>query len=112
MAKTTEAKETKTTAKKAATAKKAPVAKKTVEEKAVAKKTTTKKAVANAKAEEVFFQFSGYEFSDSELIEKAKADYKATTGKKIIKTIKLYVKPEDMMIYYIVNEKYLGKVAL
>lgn len=103
MAKATEAKETKAT-------KKATTTKKTTEKKATAAKAVEKKAPE--KKEEVFFQFSGYEFSDSELIERAKADYKATTGKKIIKTIKLYVKPEDMMIYYIVNEKYLGKVAL
>lgn len=83
-------------------------------------KTTTKKAPAKTtkavkeavKKEEIFLQFGGLEFSDNDLVEKVKADYIASTGKKIFKNVKLYVKPEEMMVYYVVNEKYLGKVSL
>lgn len=89
-------------------AKKAPA--KTTAAKKTAKVATAKKA--DIKKEEIFIQFAGFEFSDSELIEKVKANYVAATGKKIIKNVKLYVKPEEMMVYYVVNEKYLGKVAL
>lgn len=111
--------ETKTTAATKTTAKKAaePKAEKATETKKAAAKTTkttktsTTKA-ASTKTEEIYLQFSGFEFSNSELVEKVKADYTATTGKKIFKSVKLYVKPEEMMVYYVINEKYLGKVAL
>lgn len=91
-----------TTAKKTAT--------KTTEKKATAKKTTTK--AATAKKSELFIQFSGFEFSYDELLEKVKADYTAQTGKKTITSTKLYVKPEDMKVYYVVNEKFMGDVYL
>jgi hypothetical protein len=91
-----------TTAKKTAT--------KTTEKKATAKKTTTK--TATAKKNELFIQFSGFEFSHEELLEKVKADYIAQTGKKTISSTKLYVKPEDMKVYYVVNEKFMGDVYL
>ena len=113
----TEVKAAKDTAKKAEKAtetKAAEVKAETkTEEKAAAKttKTSTTKA-ASKKTEEIYLQFSGFEFSDSELVEKVKADYIAAIGKKIFKSVKLYVKPEEMMVYYVVNEKYLGKVAL
>ena len=96
-----------TTAKK--TAEKAVA--KTTEKKAPAKKATTPKAAA-AKKNELFIQFSGFEFSYDELLEKVKADYTAQTGKKTISSTKLYVKPEDMKVYYVVNDKFMGDVYL
>ena len=95
-----------TTAKKAA----AKTAAKTTEKKATAKKTTTKAAAT--KKNEMFIQFSGFEFSYDELLEKVKADYTAQTGKKTISSTKLYVKPEDMKVYYVVNDKFMGDVYL
>lgn len=96
-----------TTAKKTATK----AAAKTTEKKATAKKTTTTKT-ATAKKNELFIQFSGFEFSHEELLEKVKADYTAQTGKKTITSTKLYVKPEDMKVYYVVNDKFMGDVYL
>ena len=98
-----------TTTKKAAAPKKET---KDAEKKAPAKKATTTAKKTTEKKEEIFIQFAGFEFSDAELIEKVKANYTAETGKKIFKNVKLYVKPEEMMVYYVVNEKYLGKVSL
>ena len=95
-----------TTAKKTATK----TAAKTTEKKAPAKKTTTKAAAV--KKNELFIQFSGFEFSYEELLEKVKADYTAQTGKKTITSTKLYVKPEDMKVYYVVNDKFMGDVYL
>ena len=83
---------------------------KTTEKKATAKKTTTKAAAT--KKNEMFIQFSGFEFSYDELLEKVKADYTAQTGKKTISSTKLYVKPEDMKVYYVVNDKFMGDVYL
>ena len=96
-----------TTAKKTATK----TAAKTTEKKATAKKTTTTKT-ATAKKNELFIQFSGFEFSHEELLEKVKADYAAQTGKKTVTSTKLYVKPEDMKVYYVVNDKFMGDVYL
>ena len=95
-----------TTAKKTATK----AAAKTTEKKAPAKKTTTKAAAV--KKNELFIQFSGFEFSHEELLEKVKADYTAQTGKKTITSTKLYVKPEDMKVYYVVNDNFMGDVYL
>ena len=92
-----------TTAKKTAT--------KTTEKKATAKKATTTKTAA-VKKNELFIQFSGFEFSHEELLEKVKADYTAQTGKKTVTSTKLYVKPEDMKVYYVVNDKFMGDVYL
>lgn len=81
------------------------------EKKVAAKKTATTKKAAEKKTE-LFVQFSGLEFSYEELVEKVKADYIAQTGKKTISSTKLYLKPEDMTVYYVVNEKFLGSVFL
>jgi len=100
---TTETKtEVKAEAKKATTAKKAATATK--------KTATTKKAAE--KKNEIFIQFAGFEFSHDELLEKVKADYIAQTGKKTITSKKLYVKPEDMKVYYVINDKFMGDVVL
>ena len=87
------------------TAEKAPAAKKTAAKKTAEKKVAEKKA-------ELFVQFSGLEFSYDDLLEIVKADYIAQTGKKTISSTKLYLKPEDMTVYYVVNEKFLGSVYL
>ena len=85
----------------------------TAEKKTAEKKTATeKKTTAAEKKAELFVQFSGHEFSYEELVEKVKADYIAQTGKKTISSTKLYLKPEDMTVYYVVNEKFLGHVYL
>lgn len=94
---------------------KAEPAKKTTEKKAAEKKTTVKKTTTKTtttKKTEFFVQFSGLEFSYDDLLEKVKADYIAQTGKKTISSTKLYLKPEDMTVYYVVNEKFLGHVYL
>ena len=72
--------------------------------KTAAKKTTAEKKSAAAKAEtkaNLFIQFQGSEVSYADLIEKAKAE----AGVKSPKSVNLYVKPEDNMVYYIVDGK-------
>ena len=98
---------------------KAEPAKKTAEKKPAEKKVTVKKTAAKTTAKkaaekksELFVQFSGLEFSYDDLLERVKADYIAQTGKKTISSTKLYLKPEDMTVYYVVNEKFLGSVYL
>ena len=97
----------------ATTAKKVEKAAETTAKKAA---TTTKKAAATAEkvvkavVPEVYVQFQGREVAVSELVEKAKAAYKAE-NKGVIRGLKLYVKPEDNACYYVVGDV-TGKVEL
>ena len=108
--------ETKTEAKaapkaeKKAPAKKTAAAKKPAAKKAPAKKPAAKKAPA-AKKEVVVLQFAGKDVDVAAVVEAAKADYKAN-NKAAVKTINVYVKPEDNAAYYVVNGDVEGKVEL
>lgn len=106
-------KEAKVEAKKEAEVKKAEPKKveKAVEVKTVAKK-EDKAPAKSAKVENnIYVQFSGMEF-DTAAIEKAvKADYTAKNGKKDMKSVSIYIKPEDMKAYYVIDG-IIGDVAL
>ena len=87
---------------------------KPAEKKPVAKKVAAnpaEKKVEEKKAE-LYVQFSGFEFSYDELLEKVKADYIAQTGKKAISSTKLYLKPEELKVYYVINDKFMGDIYL
>lgn len=87
-----------------------PSAKKASEKKPVEKKTTAKKTAAKKTTEtqvNLFVQFNQAEVSYADLIEKAKVD----SGIKTPEFIKLYVKPEENMVYYNVDD-ILGGFAL
>lgn len=110
--------ETKTAAKATAKVETKPAAKAAVKaeekkaepKKTAAKKTTTKKAAAK-KEKNVLVQFAGMEF-DTAAIEKAvKADYTAKNGKKTMTSVSIYIKPEDMKAYYVIDG-IIGDVAL
>ncbi|MBP3309294.1 MAG: hypothetical protein J6L05_00570 [Ruminococcus sp.] len=80
----------------AAPAAKKPAAKKTTAaKKPAAKKTAAKTAVS----ENVYVQFNGTEITFAGLIEKAKAE----SGVKAPKKVDVYVKPEENMVYYVVD---------
>ena len=106
----------KTAAKTAAAAKKtASVAKSTVKKTAeTAKKTvekTAEKAAAIKSVEAVKVQFAGAEYDVAAVVEAAKADFKAN-NKAAIKSISVYIKPEDGAAYYVVNDDVSGQVTL
>ena len=74
-------------------------------------KTTAKKA---AKFEpEVIVQYQGNEAEQAEIIEKIKAQF-VSEGHRAgnIKSLKVYIKPEDGAAYYVINDKNAGKVNL
>ena len=86
------------------TAKKAP-AKKAPAKKAPAKTTTAKKEVVT----ETYIQYAGQETLTAELLTKVKAAYVAEGHKEsAIKSVKLYVKPEESKVYYVFNETECG----
>ena len=75
----------------------------------VAKKAT--KAVAKEAKAEVVLQFAGNEIKMVDVLDAAKKDF-AANNKVALKTITLYVKPEDGAAYYVANGDITGKVNL
>lgn len=117
--------ETKAVAKKT----EAKPAEKKAETKTAAKKTTTKKKTAEkAPAKpgrkpaakkagelnpEVYLQYIGMEVEESEIVERIKEQY-VSEGHRAgnIKSLKIYLKPEEKTAYYVINDKTAGRVAL
>lgn len=103
----------KKTAKKAAAktttaAKKTAAAAKKTVKKAADKKAEVKKAVAAKNV--VQLQFAGKDIAVDAIVEAAKADFKAN-NKGAVKTVEVYLKPEENAAYYVINGV-AGKVAL
>lgn len=105
-----ETKEVKAEAKKAP-AKKAPAKKATTTKKtAAAKKAPAKKAAATT---EMVLQFEGNEVVVANLEEKVKAQYVAEGhSASSIKSLTVYVKPEEYSAYYVINGDVTGRVDL
>lgn len=92
--------------------------KETTKKAAPAKKTTTKKAASAKKkeverVEEVYLQFGSLEVTTKEVLDKAKQAYVAEGHRESsIKSIRLYLKPEESMAYYVINDKFAGGISL
>ena len=89
------------------------VEKKTVKaEKKVEKKAAAKPAAAQ-KVEEVVIQFGGAEWTEAQLKQAAQDAYVAEGHRaSTIKKLTVYVKPEERMAYYVINEKVTGSFAI
>ncbi|MCI8299297.1 MAG: hypothetical protein HFI69_02940 [Lachnospiraceae bacterium] len=86
-------------------AKKAPSKK--VTKKPVAKKKETEKV------EEIYVQYQALEITTRDIMEKAKQDYISEGHRESsIKSVRLYIKPEESMAYYVINDKFAGGVSL
>ncbi|MBR1382614.1 MAG: hypothetical protein IJ555_02195 [Ruminococcus sp.] len=96
----------KTPAKKAATKAKTPA-------KAAEKKTPAKSKTAKSSdpKETVKVQFGGEEFDFANIKKAVEADYKSKFKGKV-KTIEIYIKPEDKAAYYVINGDFSDKVEL
>ena len=102
------------TTKKETAVKAAPkTGKKAADKKPAAKKAPAKKAAAKTevKKENVVLQFAGKEIEIDSVVASAKADFKAS-NKGCVRSINVYVKPEEDAAYYVVNGKTTGKVSL
>lgn len=78
-------------------------------------KNTTAKAETKKveKKDEVFVQFAGEEYVVEEVMEKAKAAYIAEGHRACaIKSVRLYIKPEERKAYYVINDKAAGSIDL
>lgn len=73
----------------------------------------SKKAPKEALKPEVIIQFQGREATIEDAIEKAKGEYVAA-GHRVssIKSLQVYLKPEEATAYYVINQKFAGKVDL
>lgn len=84
----------------------------TPEEKAAAAKVRAEeKAKADSLKTTFIVQFQGSEVDLGTLVEAAKADFQQAKKRTPITGLKLYVKPEEHMAYYVINEKYNGSVS-
>lgn len=93
-------------------AKKTTSTKKATTKKETAKKETTKKTTTAKKAEtKVVLQFQHLDVDMTTIVENAKADYIANSGKKTAKDVAVYVKPEEFTAYYVIDGV-SGKVNL
>ncbi len=90
-------------------------AKKAAEKKAPAKKAPAKEPAVKAKAaapkETVKLQFCGEEYDLAAVKSAVEADYKSKFNGKV-KTVEIYIKPEDKAVYYVVNSEFSDKVGL
>ena len=77
---------------------------------------TRKSAKASARrgrpplAPELYVEFSGKQYNVTDIIDRAKGDYRAT-HKVGVQSCKVYIKPEEGAAYYVIN-KVSGKLEL
>ena len=80
---------------------------------AAPKKAAKAAAPAAEKMEEIVIQYGVMEWKGAELMERAKAAYVAEGHRAAgIKSVSLYVKPEERKAYYVINEKTTGSIDL
>lgn len=111
-------KETAEAAKKNAE-KTAEAAKKTAEKTAEAAKKTAKKTVAKVAAKTAvvkaatIVQYQNNEVDTTKVEEKVKAQFVSEGHKAAsIKKLNIYIKPEEYSAYYVINDKFSGRVDL
>ena len=80
------------------------------EKEAAAKARAEEKEKADNLKPELIMQYQGSEIDMAALVESAKADFRAVKKRTRITALKLYVKPEEHMAYYVINEKFEGKI--
>lgn len=72
---------------------------------------TAGKKIAAALIPEVYIEYANYKADCAELVERCKADFKSKHKSAAIHSCKLYIKPEDAMVYYVIND-IADKIAL
>lgn len=96
-----------------AVAEKAEEVKEAVKEtaKAPAKRTTTRKTAVK---ETVYLQYLGKEINKDDLVNQVKDIWTKELKNKAgdLKSVTLYLKPEENMAYYVINDDVTGSIAL
>ena len=70
----------------------------------------TKKRVTRKPTKKIVLQYLGKEFDEAELTERAIAQFNSVEGGVAVKTITMYLKPEEDAAYYVINDQYTGRV--
>lgn len=93
--------------------KKAAAPKKPAAPKTAAKTVKAAKPAKETVSQNVYVQFAGKEVKTEELVEQVKAIWTAEGHRaSAIKSLEIYVKPDDMAAYYVINGKDNGKIDL
>ena len=71
---------------------------------------TAAKAVGAEVSPVVYVQYQGEEEKIEDLVAAAKAAFAAEHARTKVTDLKLYIKPEERAAYYVVNEKFAGRV--
>ena len=84
-----------------------PAAEKKTARKAPVKKTPAKKAELKSS---ICVQFGGKSYSQDDLIKIARDVWKYDLKQKVgsLESVELYVKPEENMVYYVMNKEFTG----
>lgn len=92
-----------------APAEKKTTTKKTAAKKPVAKKTAVKK-VEKEVVQEVYFQYNNEEILSQDIVSRIQEEYK-NEGHRVssIKSLRVYIKPEERKAFYVINDKAEGK---
>ena len=83
---------------------------KTAEKAKTSVKRAADKAVKGEAAPVVYVQYQGAEEKVEDLVAAAKAAFAAEHSRTKVADLKLYIKPEERAAYYVVNEKFAGRV--
>ena len=62
------------------------------------------KQVAAVFVPSVFIQYENTQYDTAELVERCKEDFRVKYSSGMIRSCKLYIKPEDHMVYYVIND--------
>lgn len=81
------------------------------EKEAAAKARALEKEKAKNMRPEVFVQYQGGEVSVDALAEAVQKSFREEKKRTPITSLKMYVKPEDGAVYYVINEKFEGKLS-
>lgn len=86
----------------------------TAVKKETAKKAASKTTKKVALKESMVIEFSGKTYTQAELVKIAKDVWRYDLKKKVseFKEVELYVKPEEAMVYYIINKKVSGSFMI
>ena len=79
-------------------------------EKKAPAKTTKKTAKAAEVKAEVVVEFSGVQVSIDEVVENVKKTYAAQGNTDAVKSVKVYLKPQDQAAYYVINDEIEGRM--
>ena len=82
------------------------------EKAAAAEARAAEKAKADNLKPEIIVQYQGSDIALETLVDAAKADFHTSKKRTLVTDMKLYVKPEDSMAYYVINGTFEGKISL